>query len=217
MRQRCKTLHTLAGFSLRNKTNIIFINRLQGCAAFFHGVLIALYQSARQRPRVPMTHKKLSRTLAMVVALITVLVFCPTVFAQGPLPDAANAAVEPVQPIVIAPQSETGTHRFWDTQNCLLFAASAALSGADFAVTRSNLQAGGTEMNPIVRIFGNSTTGLAVNFAGETAGVVTLGYFFHRTGHHRLERAISIVNIGASTGAVAYGTTHRGVRVTARF
>jgi hypothetical protein len=164
-----------------------------------------------------MTLKKLSHTLAIALAPIVVLVFCPTVFAQGPLPDAPASAVEPVQPVIISPQAETSTHRFWDTQNCLLFAANAALSGADFAVTRSNLQAGGTEMNPVVRVFGGSTAGLAVNFAGETAGVMTLGYFFHRTGHHRLERAVSIVNLGASTGAVAYGTTHRGVRVTTRF
>jgi hypothetical protein len=164
-----------------------------------------------------MTLKNLLNTLAIAVALILVLAFCPTVYAQGPLPDASTSAIEPAQPLVVAPQSETGTHRFWDTQNCLLFAANAALSGADFAVTRSNLQAGGTEMNPVVRVFGSSTTGLAVNFAGETAGVMTLSYLFHRTGHHRLERATSIVNIGASTGAVAYGATHRGVRVTARF
>jgi hypothetical protein len=164
-----------------------------------------------------MTLKKLSHTLAIALAPIVVLVFCPTVFAQGPLPDAPTSAVEPVQPVIISPQAETSTHRFWDTQNCLLFAANAALSGADFAVTRSNLQAGGTEMNPVVRVFGGSTTGLAVNFAGETAGVMTLSYFFHRTGHHRLERAVSIVNLGASTGAVAYGATHRGVKVTARF
>jgi hypothetical protein len=164
-----------------------------------------------------MTLNKLSKPLAIVVALTVVLAFCPTVFAQGPLPDAPASAIEPVQPIVVTPRLETGTHRFWDTQNCLLFAASAALSGADFAITRSNLQAGGTEMNPVVRIFGKSTAGLATNFAGETAGVMTLSYFFHRTGHHGLERAVSVVNIGASTGAVAYGATHRGVRVTAHF
>ena len=102
-----------------------------------------------------------------------------------------------------------GEHKFWDRENWALFAASAALSGADFAVTRANLQSGGRELNPVVRVFGRSTPGLAVNFAGETVGVIGLSYFFHKTGHHRLERAVPMVNLGASAGAVSYGLAHR--------
>jgi hypothetical protein len=48
-----------------------------------------------------------------------------------------------------------------------------------------------------------------LNFACETAGTVGLSYLFHKTGHHKLERAVSIVNIGASAGAVSYGLAHR--------
>jgi len=48
-----------------------------------------------------------------------------------------------------------------------------------------------------------------MNFAGETAGVIALTYFFHRTGHHRLERLVSVVNMSSSAGAVTYGMTHR--------
>jgi len=58
-------------------------------------------------------------------------------------------------------------------------------------------------------VFGRSTTGLALNFVGETAGVVSLSYFFHKTGHHKIERFISFVDIGASAGAVSYGLAHR--------
>jgi hypothetical protein len=83
------------------------------------------------------------------------------------------------------------------------------LDGADFAVTRANLQSGGQELNPIVRVFGRSTAGLAANFAGEGAGTVALSYFFHRTGHHKLERMVSVVNIGGSATAVGYGLAHR--------
>ena len=103
----------------------------------------------------------------------------------------------------------TAEHRFWDKQNVALFAASAALSAADFTVTHANLQNGGRELNPIVRIFGRSTAGLAANFVGETAGGVGLSYFFHKTGHHKLERIVSFVNIGSSAGAVSYGLAHR--------
>jgi hypothetical protein len=100
-------------------------------------------------------------------------------------------------------------HRFFDKWNIALFSGSAALDSADFAVTRANLQTtGGRELNPIVRMFGRSTGGLALNFAGEAAGTVGLSYFFHRTGHYKLERAISIVNIGASGIAVGYSSAH---------
>ena len=134
---------------------------------------------------------------------------CPALLAQGPLPDAPAPSVEAVSSVVPAPVSEIREHKFWDRENWALFATSAALSGADFAVTRANLQSGGRELNPVVRVFGRSTPGLAVNFAGETAGVIGLSYFFHKTGHHRLERVVSMVNIGTSAGAVSYGLAHR--------
>jgi hypothetical protein len=149
-------------------------------------------------------------------AILVSSALCPRALAQGPLPDSpipstasvpSNAFVEPV---TAKRQSVEPQHKFWDTGNRVLFLTTAACAGADFAVTRSNLQNGGQELNPIVRFFGTSTPALAANFAGETAGVVTMSYIFHKTGHHKLERAVSVVNIGASTFAVTYGLTHRG-------
>jgi len=35
---------------------------------------------------------------------------------------------------------------------------------------------------------GLSAPGLAVNFVGETVGVISLSYFLHKTGYHKLER-----------------------------
>ena len=112
-------------------------------------------------------------------------------------------------PVVLTQPAASSEHRFFDRKNSVLFIAAAAFNGADFAVTRANLQSGGQELNPIVRVFGTSTAGLAVNFIGETAGVIGLSYFFHKTGHHKLERAVCLVNIGSSAGAVGYGLTHR--------
>jgi hypothetical protein len=100
-------------------------------------------------------------------------------------------------------------HRFLDRENSFLFATSAAFSAADFVVTRDNLRSGGRELNPITSWFSSSTAGLAVNFAGETAGVVGLSYLFHKTGHHKMERAVSMLNIGASAGAVSFDLAHR--------
>lgn len=150
-----------------------------------------------------------STRASLIVALI--LGIPSALFAQGPFPDAPTPSIEPVvAPVVISntPNIEV-PHRFWDKQNLTLFSAVAATSAADFAVTRSNLQRGGQELNPMVRIFGRSTAGLAMNFASEAAGSMGLSFFFHKTGHHKLERAVSYVNIGGSLGAVGYGLAHR--------
>ena len=138
-----------------------------------------------------------------------------TLLAEGPLPDAPKpVAVTAAQPIVslspVTPvRSATEIHRFWDVENRMLFAGVAAANAADFAVTYTNLQNGGRELNPIVRIFGRSAPGLALNFGGQTAGVMGFSYFLHKTGHHRLERIVSVANIGAGLGAVSYGLAHR--------
>ena len=100
-------------------------------------------------------------------------------------------------------------HKFWDNENRALFTAVAALSAADFALTRSILQNGGKELNPVTRLFSGSTASLAANFAGETAGIIGLSYFFHKTGHHQLERLTPMLNIGASAFAVVYDLNHR--------
>jgi len=128
---------------------------------------------------------------------------------QGSLPDAPAPFVEAAPPVVLAPSNLSVEHKFLDKQNLVLFVGAAALNGADFAVTRANLQSGGQELNPLVRVFGRSTAGLAANFAGETLGSIGLSYFFHKTGHHKLERAVSLVNIGGSAGAVSFGLAHR--------
>lgn len=61
----------------------------------------------------------------------------------------------------------------------------------------------------MTRIFSGSTAGLAANFAGETAGVIGLSYYFHNTGHHQLERIVPMLNLGTSSFAVAYDLRHR--------
>src|SRR6266536_2111053 len=79
------------------------------------------------------------------------------------------ARIEPISPSPLVHLPE-GTHRFWDRDNRILFATVGAMSTADFFVTRANLARGGRELNPVTRVFSGSTAGLALNFAGETAG-----------------------------------------------
>jgi hypothetical protein len=139
---------------------------------------------------------------------------------DGPL-NTGTVSPTPANPAAIGPTAVTATpvvavlpeapspHKFWDNENRALFATVAVLSAADFAVTRSILQNGGKELNPVTRLFSGSTAGLAVNFAGETAGIIGLSYLFHKTGHHQLERITPMLNIGASSFAVAYDLSHR--------
>ena len=138
------------------------------------------------------------------------VVFPIVLWAEGPLPEAPMPSAAAVVPAMFVTQPRVEvTHKFWDKQNKFLFIAAAAGNTADFAVTRANLQSGGRELNPMVRPFGRSSAGLAVNFAGETVGVISLSYFFHKTGHHKMERAVSMVNIASSATAVSYGLMHR--------
>ena len=126
--------------------------------------------------------------------------------ARGPAP-----AVEktPSPSVVTSAPEAPVQHRFLDNENRLLFVGVAALSAADFAATRANLRSGGRELDPITRLFSGSTAGLAVNFVGETALVVGLSYYFHRTQHHQLERLTSMLNIGSSSFAVGYDLSRR--------
>jgi hypothetical protein len=155
-------------------------------------------------------------------SLAVTALLCATGWAQQTLamnqPEAAfgDAVPEAVTPTPAAmmisshvlPEAPS-QHKFWDRENRVLFAMTAAGSAADFAVTYSNLQNGGRELNPVTRIFSGSTAGLTANFVGQTGGVIGLSYFFHQTGHHKLERLTPLLNFGASAVAVGYGLAHR--------
>jgi hypothetical protein len=147
--------------------------------------------------------------LSLATAIALLAAFSSPVFAQGPVPDTPSASVQPDPNPVVIQSSPENPHRFWDTENKLLFAGVVVANSADFAVTYTNLQHGGQELNPVVRVFGRSFGGLAANFSGESAGTVAISYLFHKTGHHKMERYVSMVDIGTSTGAVAYGLKHR--------
>ena len=155
-----------------------------------------------------------SRTDTMAASETTEL--AAVSFPSAPVPDprmhdAAAPAPFLASPVVAvsAPEYMRPRHNFWDRENSVLFAATGAAAAADFFVTHMNLSNGGRELNPLVRPLAGSTAGLATNFAVETAGVVGVSYLFHKTGHHRLERLTSVMNISSSTLAVAYGIAHR--------
>jgi hypothetical protein len=161
------------------------------------------------------------RTITLIVlALLTGSSFAQSVslaaLSDRPLdfdllaPASVSPGAVTASPVVANILPEALSHRkFWDRENRALFVTVAALSAADFAVTRSNLKNGGRELNPVTRLFSGTTAGLAFNFTGETAGIIGLSYYFHKTGHHRLERITPLLSIAASSFAVVYDLSHR--------
>jgi hypothetical protein len=91
--------------------------------------------------------------------------------------------------------SEASPHRFWDHTNVLLFSGVAVFRGLDYASTR-NMQARGREEILIPDDVVNNSAGFVSLEAAGAATSVGISYLLHRSGHHRLERWLSIAHIG---------------------
>jgi hypothetical protein len=93
-------------------------------------------------------------------------------------------------------------HAFWDRTNLKLFSGVILSRAADYASTR-NMQARGREEVLLPDDVVNNTAGfIALESAGAAASV-GLSYWMHRTGHHKLERWVSIVHMGVTGFGIA--------------
>jgi hypothetical protein len=88
-------------------------------------------------------------------------------------------------------------HRFWDRTNILLFTGVGITRGMDYASTR-NFQARGRDEILIPDDVVNNSAGFASLEAAGTATSIGIAYLLHRTGHHKLERWMSIGHIGVT-------------------
>ena len=121
-----------------------------------------------------------------LVGLLCSLTVCTR--AQGTTADGKK--VEP-------PAAPAFQHRFWDRKNILLFSGVAAFRGLDYASTRNFERRGRQEVllpDDVV----NNSAGFASLEAAGTAASVGISYLFHHTGHHKLERWVSIGHIGVT-------------------
>ena len=121
--------------------------------------------------------------------------FLALLLVSNPLP--AQEANLPASLTAPAPQ-----HRFWDRTNLLLFSGIAVFRGLDYASTR-NMQARGREEILLPDDVVNTSAGFAGLEAAGTAASVGISYVFHRTGHHKLERWMSIGHISVTGFGVA--------------
>lgn len=118
-------------------------------------------------------------------------------------PSAASAATP--APVISSPRTEQSpaTHCFWDRENMLLFSGVAAFRALDFASTKNFLARGRTEvLIPDDIVYNNA--GFASLEAAATATSVGISYWFHRTGHHKMERWLSITHLSVT----AFGDAH---------
>jgi len=103
----------------------------------------------------------------------------------------------------IIPNAPAPQHRFWNRTNILLFSGVAVFRGLDYASTR-NFQARGRQEVLVTDDVVNNSAGFASLEAAGTAASVGISYIFHRTGHHQLERWLSIGHIGITGFGVAW-------------
>jgi hypothetical protein len=108
-----------------------------------------------------------------------------TTVSTGPAVETESAPAAPV-------------HAFWDRENLWLFAGVAFTRGMDYASTR-NMQARGRKEILLAPEVVNNSAAFASLEAGGTLTSVGISYVFHRTGHHKLERWMSIGHIGVTS------------------
>ena len=132
---------------------------------------------------------------SIVTALLATGLLAPTFQAQQPTP-ASDGQVSATAPLPAAP-SQTPPHAFWDRTNILLFSGVAVFRGLDYASTR-NFQARGREEVLIPDDIVNNSAAFASLEAAGTLASVSLSYWMHRAGHHKIERWISIGHIGVT-------------------
>jgi hypothetical protein len=108
-------------------------------------------------------------------------------------PDSCKPSLPAAEPIPHAPP----THAFWDRTNLLLFSGVAVTRGMDYASTR-NFQARGRQEILLPDDVVNNSAGFASLEAAGTMTSIGISYLLHRTGHHTLERWMSIGHIGVT-------------------
>jgi hypothetical protein len=121
--------------------------------------------------------------------------------AEQPAPSTETKAV--AGEAIEAPKMIPPVHAFWDRENILLFSGVAVFRGLDYASTRNFQARGRTEIllpDDVV----NNSAGFASLEAAATATSIGISYLFHRTGHHKMERWLSIGHIGVTAFGVGW-------------
>lgn len=107
------------------------------------------------------------------------------------------------RPSSVSSQAMEGSHPFWDKDNILLFAGVGAGRALDYLSTRHFRNRGVNEWLLTNNIVDNKPLLAGFEVAGVAASI-GVSFLFHRSGHHKLERWVSIIHMGAAVGGSAW-------------
>jgi hypothetical protein len=115
---------------------------------------------------------------------------------EEPDADVPCISVVPVSfaPVALPPVPR---HAFWDRKNLYLFGGVAVMRTLDYTSTLNMLRRGREEIllpDDVVK----NHAGFAALEAASTATSIGISYLFHVTGHHKLERWVSIGHISVA-------------------
>ena len=137
------------------------------------------------------------------------MVFVPAVLLATFMTEPADQAAVPRPDLVLAPTPAPPPpqiHRFWDWQNVALFSGVAAARTFDFFSTSKFRDKHLKEWLLDDETVDNRPLFASIEVAG-TALSIGASYALHRTGHHRLERWVSILHIGIATAGGIWNCT----------
>jgi hypothetical protein len=135
--------------------------------------------------------------------MVFLCLFLPpaTIFAQQ-VPTRERAKKTKAVPEIGRTPRDSERHRFWDKTNVALFAGVGGVRALDFTSTRYFRARGYNEGLLTNEIVDNGPLFASIEAAATTA-TIGVSYWFHRTGHHRLERWVCVVHIGVGVGVAA--------------
>lgn len=96
-------------------------------------------------------------------------------------------------------QTRAQPHKFWNSENMWLFTGVGAARMLDYSSTRHFRGQGNEEWLLSNSVVDNRPLFVGIELAG-TAASIGFSYLFHRTGHHTVERWVSLVHIGVGVG-----------------
>ena len=160
----------------------------------------------RENPKMvsPLQSWRQSAPRIILAVLIGALLLTSPAQAQE---DAAPAKLgRSARQSPVSSQAVKGSHPFWDKDNILLFAGVGAGRALDYISTRHFRKRGVNEWLLTNNVVDNKPLFAGLEVAGVAASI-GVSYLFHRSGHHKLERWVSIVHIGAAVGSSAWNYT----------
>ncbi len=119
---------------------------------------------------------------------------------EGPKPSETYPAAPSVQSAEVT--EDVAAHRFWDRKNAWLFAGIAVGRTLDYTSTL-NMQRRGREELLLPDDVVNNRAGFAALEAAGTASSIGISYLLHRTGHHKLERWLSMAHLSVANFGAA--------------